>query len=175
MDDRKGVSGWLAVVSIALITAFALFALGAAHREQAPRAVVEAPPPRPVMPLVQVWLSTADRRLRLARQPDIEMTARAALPGDVVIDTHATYQSMVGFGAALTDASAWLMQNRMSEAQRTALLREMFGPPPGLNMSMTRLTIGASDFSLQPYTLDDLPPGETDPSLAHFNVTPNLR
>jgi glucosylceramidase len=81
---------------------------------------------------------------------------------------------MVGFGAALTDASSWLIQNRLNEVQRKALLRELFGPPPGLNMNMTRLTIGASDFSRQPYTLDDLPAGETDPSVAHFNVTPNL-
>ncbi|MEO8810761.1 MAG: glycoside hydrolase family 30 beta sandwich domain-containing protein, partial [Rhodanobacter sp.] len=32
-----------------------------------------------------------------------------------------------------------------------------------------------SDFSLQPYTLDDLPAGDVDPDLRHFNVAPNLR
>ncbi|HEX5305836.1 MAG TPA: glycoside hydrolase family 30 beta sandwich domain-containing protein [Dyella sp.] len=102
------------------------------------------------------------------------MAPRDALPEGVIVDTRATYQSMVGFGAAITDSSAWLLRHKMSQAQRTALLRELFGPPPGLNMSMTRLTIGASDFSLQPYTLDDLPAGQSDPALAHFNVTPAL-
>jgi glucosylceramidase len=175
MDERKGISVALALASIALLTAFALASLYASRREQhpvaAPRVAVAA---RPVLPTVQLWLSTADRRLRLARQPDIEMTASAALPVDVVVDTHTTYQSIVGFGAALTDSSAWVIQNRMNAVQRAALLQELFGPSPGLGMNMARLTIGASDFSLQPYTLDDLPTGQTDPSLQHFNVTPNL-
>jgi glucosylceramidase len=125
--------------------------------------------------VVQVWLSTADRKQRLARQPDVAMTVRAALPKDVVIDIHATYQTMVGFGAALTDASAWLIQNRMNPLQRGAFLRDMFGPPPGLDLNMTRLTIGASDFSLKSYTLDDMPAGQTDPLLQHFNARPNLQ
>jgi glucosylceramidase len=176
MDERKGVSGWMAAASLALITVLALVSLYASHRGQRPAAASRvAPATRPVLPTVQLWLSTADRRLQLARQPDIEMTASEALPTDVVIDIHATYQSIVGFGAALTDSSAWVIQNRMNTVQRSALLQELFGPPPGLDMNMARLTIGASDFSLQPYTLDDLPTGQTDPSLQHFNVTPNLR
>lgn len=176
-NGSKGVSGGLAIAAIALLTGLALFHPYPPHREKP--AVVAAPQPtpvaRPVQRPVQVWLSTADRRLRLARQPDIEMAARDALPNDVLIDTHATYQTMVGFGAAITDSSAWLMQNRMSHVQRNALLRELFGPRPSINMAMTRLTIGASDFSLKHYTLDDMPAGETDPSLSHFNVTPNLQ
>ena len=61
------------------------------------------------------------------------------------------------------------------ELQRSALLSEMFGPPPSLDLNMARLTIGASDFSLQPYTLDDVPFGSVDPQLQHFNVAANLR
>ena len=73
----------------------------------------------------------------------------------------------------MTDSSAWLIQNAMSASQRSALLQELFGPPPGLNFRMLRVTIGASDFSLQHYTLDDMPAGEIDPGLQHFNVVPN--
>jgi glucosylceramidase len=177
MDEQKGVPGWLGAACIALITAGVLVLPQAEHHEHRRVVMHEAPRvlPRPILPVVELWLSTADRRLQLARQPDVEMTTRKALPADVVIDTRTRYQSMVGFGAALTDASSWLIQNRMSALQRDALLRELFGPPPGLNMAMTRLTIGASDFSLQPYTLDDLPAGQTDPTLEHFHVTPNLR
>lgn len=174
-QHHKGIRGWLAIASFALIALFTLASLFAWRIERpVPPPPAPAPAPPPLLPTVQVWLSTADRQLKLARQPDIEMSTREALPDDVIIDTHATYQSIVGFGAAITDASAWLLQNRMSAAQRSALLNELFGPPPGLNMSMARLTIGASDFSLQPYTLDDMPAGEVDPALAHFNVTPNL-
>ena len=176
MDERKGIPGWLVVASVALLTALALGLPYALHRTPpAPVRLQEPPPARPVLFPVHVWLSTADRRLRLARQPDVEMAMHEAQPGDVLIDTHSTYQSIVGFGAALTDSSAWLLQNRMTPQQRGALLRELFGPPPGINLSMTRLTVGASDFSPQPYTLDDLPPGQTDTTLEHFNVTANLR
>ncbi len=175
MDERKGIPGWMAMASIALITLLALAALHAPRRE---RFAVEAEvtlTPHPVAGPVKLWLSTADRRLRLARQPDIGMSAKESSPTDVVIDIHRKYQSIVGFGAALTDSSAWLLQNRMDDRQRDALLHELFGPPPNLNLNMARLTIGASDFSLRPYTLDDLPVGEVDPQLLHFNVASNLR
>lgn len=178
VDKRKGGAGWPAVVSIVLITVLALVSIHASLRDPPPPAAPGATPVAPAAklgaPFVRLWLSTADRRLRLAPQADIEMTAADGLPKDVVIDTHATYQSMVGFGAAMTDASAWLIHNRMSALQRSVFLREMYGPAPGLNMNMMRLTIGASDFSLQHYTLDDLPAGQTDTTLAHFNVAPNL-
>ena len=131
--------------------------------------------PRPPTAGVERWLSTEDRRLRLARQSDLAIGAAEDAPADVVIDIHQRYQAIVGFGAALTDASAWLMQNKLSQRQRNALLQELFGPPPNLNLNMTRLTIGGSDFSLQQYTLDDLPAAGLDPSLQHFNVASNLR
>jgi glucosylceramidase len=166
----------MAMVAIGLITALALVSLRTSHREQRPAVAVRVvPATRPVLPVVQVWLSTADRRLQLARQADIAMIAGKALPTGVVVDTQTTFQTMVGFGAALTDSSAWVLQNRMNAAQRSALLQELYGPPPGLGMNMARLTIGATDFSPQPYTLDDLPTGQTDPSLQHFNITPDLR
>ena len=124
--------------------------------------------------MVELWLSTADRRLKLAQQPDIEMSPRGTLPADVVVDVHKTYQAMVGFGAAMTDSSAWLIQNKLNTFQRTALLQELYGRPPNIDLNMMRLTIGASDFSLKPYTLDDVPVGQVDLQLQHFNVTPNL-
>jgi len=164
----------MAIASIALITLLALAALYVPRREHfAVRAEVTLTPLQATN-TVRLWLSTADRRLRLVQQPDIAMSAGESSPADVVIDIHKTYQSIVGFGAALTDSSAWLLQNKMSEPQRAALLQELFGPPPNLGLNMLRLTIGASDFSLQQYTLDDLPFGQVDPPLQHFNVAANL-
>jgi glucosylceramidase len=175
MDERKGVPGWMAVVSVTLMTLLALAALHAPRRGHSAVESEVTLTPHPPADAVKLWLSTADRRLRLVRQPDIEKSGRGPEPADVVIDIDRKYQSIVGFGAALTDSSAWLVQNKLSAQQRSALLHELFGPPPGLNLSMTRLTIGASDFSLQPYTLDDLPAGDTDPQLLHFNVAANLQ
>jgi glucosylceramidase len=174
MDERRSESNRTATAFFALLTLLTLAALYAPrfrHPTVAPKAALST---RPIMPIVELWLSTADRRLKLMQQPDIEMSARSSLPADVVIDVHKKYQTMVGFGAAMTDSSAWLLENKLNALQRSALLHELYGPPPNLNLNMMRLIIGASDFSLKPYTLDDVPFGQVDPQLLHFNVTPNL-
>ncbi len=132
-----------------------------------------APSESPSGAVVQLWVTTADQSKLLSREPDLALTAEASAPAVITIDPERRYQEIVGFGAALTDASAWLIRNRMSAQQREALLAELFGPAPGLGLSFTRLTIGASDFSTTDYSFDDRPKGERDPELAHFSIEPN--
>ncbi len=169
-----GTSGRIAVALMVLLSVCALAALRVPLRLP-PAPMLQLPLALPTGPAAELWLSTQDRRLRLARQPDIPISVSPATgAAEIVIDTSRSFQSIVGFGAALTDSSAWLIRNRLGIWQRMAFLREMFGPPPGLNLSLLRLTIGASDFSLKPYTLDDLPAGQTDPDLAHFNLATDL-
>ena len=86
-----------------------------------------------------------------------------------LIETN-TYQAMEGFGAAITESTAWLMQNKMTTAQRTNLLHELFSTNSGIGLSYLRVPIGASDFRLVNYTLDDMPAGQTDYPLAQFNT-----
>ncbi|GLQ50511.1 glycoside hydrolase family 30 beta sandwich domain-containing protein [Dyella flava] len=171
MNERKSESSWAVSALIVLLTLVALYAPRFTFTVK-PEVTVST---QSVLPSVQLWLSTQDRRLKLAQQPDIEMTARGTLPADVVIDVNKKYQTMVGFGAAMTDSSAWLLQNKLNWLRRRELLHELYGPPPNLGLNMMRLTIGASDFSLKPYTLDDVPLGQVDPQLSHFNVTANLK
>lgn len=124
---------------------------------------------------VQVWQTTGDRARLLAPLPPLARQAQAPGAGVPVFDVDAArqHQAMVGFGASITDATAWLMQHRMSAAQRAALLRELFGRGEGgVGFELTRLTLGASDFSLSHYTYNDLPPGEADPALARFSIAP---
>lgn len=119
---------------------------------------------------VQAWVTTGDRTRLMARGPDLRLGPAGTAPATIALDPARRYQEIQGFGASITDASAWLIQQRMNPAQREALLRELFGPDPGLGLSFTRLTIGASDFSQSHYSFDDMPPGETDPSLARFSI-----
>ena len=133
------------------------------------------PPPQGSGPAAQVWLTTGTASKLLSRETDAHFdtgTPPASLP-TIVVDEATTYQEMVGFGAAITDASAWLIQNRLSTAQRDALLQELFGPSPGIGLSFTRLTMGASDFSLHQYSYDDMPAGQTDSALTHFSIDSN--
>lgn len=125
-------------------------------------------------PAVDAWVTTGDRVKRLAHETGLALGAVDTLPLHIEVDASRRYQTMVGFGASLTDASAWLIQQRLSPAQRSALLAELFGRgPDGVGFDFTRLTIGASDFSRTHYSLDDRPPGQTDLPLAHFSIDPN--
>lgn len=120
---------------------------------------------------VEVWLTKPDQSALLAEQPSLRFEPGPA-PGALVVDPATRYQQMVGFGAAVTDASAWLIQTKLTPEQRAALLEELFGRKTGIGLSFTRLTAGASDFSRSHYSYDDRPKGETDPTLAHFSIAP---
>ena len=123
---------------------------------------------------VQVWVTTSDHRLALS--PDTTRLEQIDDPRvDIEVDAGKRYQRMLGFGAAITDSSAWLIQQRLDPRQRTALLRELFGREgDGIGLDFTRLTIGASDFSRHHYSLDDPPDGKPDPELRYFSIAPNL-
>lgn len=162
-------SGW----ALALALLLPLHALAAA------RARGDAPPAG----VVQEWLTSADRSHLLDRVADLALGAAdpPVRPGFVApvirgaiveVDARQTFQEMTGFGAAITDASAWLLQNRMAPRQRDALLRELFSRDLGLGLGMTRISIGSSDFSLRHYSLDDMPAGQRDPDMAHFSIEP---
>jgi glucosylceramidase len=122
---------------------------------------------------VRVVETRVDQSLLLAVRPSLKLvrTRRAPPAHALRIDTAKTYQSMIGFGAAITDASAFVLNYDLQPAQREALLAELFGPQ-GLHLSFVRLTIGASDFSTARYSYDDPPDGADDPALARFSLKP---
>lgn len=125
-------------------------------------------------PVVQAWITTSDQTRLLAREADTAFGGGAAQALNIDVDASKRYQRMAGFGASITDASAYLIQQRLSETQRKALLEELFGRGPnGAGFDFTRLTIGASDFSRTHYSLDDMPAGQTDMALAKFSIEPD--
>lgn len=139
-----------------LLAAAALLTIGAAP----------APPPG-----IRAWQTNADGSQRLT--PVALSTGPAGEGATIAIDPARRYQTMVGFGASITDASAILIQ-RLPAPKRQALLRELFGSgPDGLRLGFTRLTIGASDFSPTHYSFDDMPAGQRDPNLTRFSIAPN--
>jgi glucosylceramidase len=122
---------------------------------------------------VQAWLTTGDQAKLMARGADARFGRDQPAPTVIDIDPETRLQEIQGFGASITDASAFLIQQRMNPAQRESLLRELFGRNPGLGMSFTRLTIGASDFSQSHYSFNDMPRGERDPGLSRFSIDPH--
>ena len=101
------------------------------------------------------WLTTADGTRRLSAITASQVQPGAGQSADVVVDLSQRYQSFSGYGASITDATAWLLMQKMGAADRAALLQEIFGPEGELGLDITRITIGASDFSLTHYTYAD--------------------
>src|SRR6185312_6376972 len=123
-------------------------------------------------PRVQVWETTVDQVKLLARQPDLSLRPLKTPAGTVItVDPGQAFQTMTGFGAAMTDASAYVLDHDLTPAQRDAVLADLFAPG-NLHLSFTRLTIGASDFSSVDYSYDDMPKGQSDPKLEHFSIAP---
>jgi glucosylceramidase len=123
---------------------------------------------------VQAWITSGDQSRLMQRGADARFASAAKEPVIIDVDPSRRYQQITGFGASITDASAYLIQQKMTAPQREALLADLFGAPSaGLGLSFTRLTIGASDFSRTHYSFDDMPPGATDPELKHFSIDPN--
>ncbi|RZK62466.1 MAG: glucosylceramidase [Hymenobacter sp.] len=122
------------------------------------------------------WITTPDQAQLLRRQPKALAFAKPqAAPAGAVIEVNdqERFQTMDGFGYCLTGGSAELL-HAMSAPARARLLRELFGPgPDDIGVSYLRLSIGASDLDAVVFSYDDLPAGQTDPTLAHFSLAPD--
>lgn len=98
------------------------------------------------------WVTSGNKNYLFSKE-EIELSKD--IPTSVVkIDPTTKYQTIDGFGAAMTWASCYNLL-KMSEANRTALLKELFDPVDGLGISLIRVSIGASDFNLEEYTWCD--------------------
>ena len=122
---------------------------------------------------VHTWLSTPDGASLVAPQNAVRFQRTSQPENLIQIDDSTTYQTIDGFGHAVTGGTAQLMM-KMSPAARHALLEDLFGSKPGQRyMSYIRISVGASDMNESVYTYDDLPEGATDPKLAHFSLAPD--
>jgi len=86
----------------------------------------------------------------------------------ITIDPHIKYQQMDGFGAAMTESSAVVI-NQLDPDLKSEVLDTLFSKN-GIGMSFVRLTMGASDFSLDNYTYNDTDNNEEDLLLENFSI-----
>jgi glucosylceramidase len=134
------------------------------------------PPPvaPPVVPNeVDFWLTKGDQSVLLQKQSTVlGFGTTANSYASITVDTMQRYQSVDGFGYTLTSGSATLI-NSLGSA-KPALLTELFGTASNsIGISYLRISIGASDLSSTVYTYDDMPAGQTDPTLANFSLDPD--
>lgn len=150
-----------------LVSFYTLFVCGDCSKKNG-NDPVPPPPPTPTND-VEMWLTKGDQSALLQKQTDILSfgTTANSFP-NIDIDSATAYQSVDGFGYTLTGSSAYLIR-RMGTAESAALLNELFGSN-GIGVSYIRISIGASDLSPAVFSYNDMPTGQTDPTLANFSL-----
>lgn len=119
---------------------------------------------------MQAWITTADKSMVLGHST-LSFSDKKPSLATIEIQPAITFQTMDGFGFSLTGGSAMLINRKLTAEQRKALLRELFlTQNNGIGISYLRISIGSSDLDDHVFSYDDLPDGESDPSLLKFNM-----
>ncbi|SHL93887.1 glycoside hydrolase family 30 protein [Mucilaginibacter sp. OK098] len=119
---------------------------------------------------VQFWLTDPSDSTLFKQKAAIEFGKIADQARTITIDKSQAYQSIDGFGYALTGGSAMLI-NKMTAGSRMKLLNELFTTNgSSIGVSYLRISVGSSDLDDHVFSYDDLPAGETDPELKKFSL-----
>ena len=121
-----------------------------------------ADPSEEVKPVegARFWVTTADKS-KLFAESSIAFGKPSTMSPNVVKFTDETFQSVDGFGAAVTISSCYNIL-KMGKDARTRFLRQVFDPRTGAGVSLIRICIGGSDFSIDRFTWCD------EEGLEHF-------
>ncbi len=99
------------------------------------------------------------------------VAATAGATADLIVVGGSLRQEIDGFGGAFNE-QGWDAVAALDEATRQRALRLLFDPRDGARFLFGRLPIGASDYALDRYTLDDVP---GDYALEHFSIERDRR
>ncbi len=125
---------------------------------------------------IESWVTNPDRSALFERQAGtIAFSSETRGSGaPIIIDDRQKYQTLDGFGFALTGGSAEHII-KMSQDARARLLHELFDTAGNaVGVSYLRLSIGASDLNSFVFSYDDLPKGETDYELEKFSLAQDI-
>ncbi|MCW3060245.1 MAG: glycosyl hydrolase, partial [Capsulimonas sp.] len=103
------------------------------------------------------WTSTtAERPWVTADLSAADPNASGANVTKITIDPQTTYQTIDGFGGCFNE-TGWKALGALSELDRASVMQALFNPKTGCRFTFGRMPIGASDFGLDWYSLDDTP------------------
>ena len=122
---------------------------------------------------VELYLTAKDTGQRLAKAGEAELAESApAVEKEeyIFVDPTKTFQSVVGIGGALTDASAETFY-KLPQDVRQKILTAYYDPQNGIGYSLGRSHINSCDFSSESYTYVK----EGDKSLDSFDISHDLK
>jgi glucosylceramidase len=122
---------------------------------------------------VQVYVTAKDTGQKLAKTEDlnfVDLPQPTEKQQTVFVDSSKSYQTVLGIGGALTDASAETFYKLPKDKQRE-VLEAYFDPEKGIGYSLGRTHIHSCDFSSESYTYV----AEGDKALASFDISHDLK
>jgi glucosylceramidase len=132
---------------------------------------------------VQVYLTTTNdsggRNVTKGLEQQTPLAFASGTGGsgqNVAVDENTQYQQFTGGGASFTDTAAYDLNSSgaLSAATRDSVMQKLFDPVNGIGLDFLRNPMGASDLARSNYTYDDMPAGQTDPTLANFSIAHDL-
>lgn len=123
---------------------------------------------------VACWLTSPSNSIYFKKQNvALNFTFSANSYPTINVDSTSRYQTMDGFGFAMTGGSAYLI-NRLASANRSDLIKELFSTDStSIGISYLRVSIGSSDLNSYVFSYDDIDPANVDTTLQYFSLKPD--
>ena len=112
------------------------------------------------------WIVSTDSARWVETNPPALTPIRDDAPYDLVIQTDQPQQTIDGWGGCFNELG-WEALQILAPGQRDTVLQAIFDPQNGLNFTLCRMPIGASDYATNWYSLDETP---GDFELNHFSL-----
>jgi glucosylceramidase len=145
--------------------------------------MIAARPALAAGPAVSIWLTTTNDSggrnvvAGLQQQSPVTFSSGNSSAGtEITVDERTKYQQFTGGGASMTDTAAYLLgsSGAISASTQTQVMNALFSPTSGIGLDFLRNPMGASDLARYNYSYDDMPAGQTDPTLANFSISHDL-
>ncbi|BCU78091.1 glycoside hydrolase family 30 protein [Luteolibacter sp. LG18] len=104
-------------------------------------------------------------------QPAVALGSTVPLPTStsvfrVFVNSAQTSQTIDGWGGCFNERG-WKAMEVLSAADRDTVMRALFDPQTGLKLNLARTPIGASDYAISPYSLNET---AGDYAMANFSI-----
>jgi len=122
---------------------------------------------------VEIYVTAKDTGQRLAKAGAVELADSPPINEKqeyIFVDPAKQFQTVIGIGGALTDASAETFY-KLPEAKRKEILTAYFDPQKGIGYTLGRTHIHSCDFSSESYTYVK----DGDKQLDSFNISHDLK
>lgn len=152
------------IKTVLLVTSIGLFGCSQSPQKQA-ETIVPAPFDAQK---AKVFVTARDTNLRLTKTAEVQFEdydqPKETQPF-IYVDPAITFQTMVGIGAALTDASAETFF-KMPEEKQQEILTAFYDKEKGIGYNFSRTNIASCDFSSGSYNYVE----DNDSTLSTFNI-----